>query len=223
MAALVALIASANVANLLLSRSAARAREVAVRLCVGGDRWRIMRQFLTESVVLALAGGAVGVLLAVWATNSIIAVFSSWRQPIVLDIALNLRVLGFAAAVSMTTGLLFGMVPALRATRLALSPTLKADGTGLGLTSKGPLLSRALIAGQVALCLVIIVFAALLAQTVHNLKTRPASAFLYGLSAHDPITFVTVSAILVAIMVAAAYLPARRAAHLDPMYALRAE
>jgi predicted permease len=174
MAALVLLIASANVANLLLSRSTARAREVAVRLCIGGERQRIVRQFLTESVVLAIAGGIVGVLLAVWATGSIVALFSSWREPIVLDVALNLPVLAFTAAASMTTGLLFGIAPALKATRIDFTPMLKADRAAIGLASKSPLTSRVLIAGQVALCLMIVVVAALLTQSVRNLMTRPA-------------------------------------------------
>lgn len=174
MAVLVLVVASANVANLLLSRSTARAREVAVRRCVGGDRWRILRQFLTESAVLAVLGGACGVLLAIWGASLILALFSTWRQPIVIDVSLNVRVLGFAAAVTLATGLAFGMVPALKGTRVDLTAMLKGDSAGSGIMARRPLLSRALVVGQVALCVMVLVVAALLAQSVRSLKARPA-------------------------------------------------
>jgi predicted permease len=171
MVGVVLLIASANVANLLLARSAARAREVAIRLCVGGARWRIVRQFLTESVLLAFAAGALGVLIAMWGSGSILALFGG-EDPLVLALAPNRRVLGFTLVVSMATGILFGMLPALKATAIDLTPALKESA------QRGHVLSRwgagkTLVTVQVALCTVVVTIAALFVQTLHNIKTQP--------------------------------------------------
>ena len=125
MVGIVLLIACVNVANLLLARSAARSREVAIRVCVGGGRWRLVRQFLTESLVLALCGGAVGILFAIWGTQSILALLQTEERPIFLDAAVNLRMLSFTAVVSMLSGVAFGLLPAVRSTRVDLSPALK--------------------------------------------------------------------------------------------------
>ena len=114
----VLLVACANVANLLLARSAARAREVAIRLCVGGTRWRIVRQFLTESLLLAIAGGAGEGVMATWGTRAVLALLTAGENPVVLSVAPNARVLGFTMAVSMLTGVAFGMLPALKATTI---------------------------------------------------------------------------------------------------------
>ena len=127
--ALVLLIASANVANLLLARSAARAKEIAIRLCVGGGRGRLVRLFLTESILLAIAGALAGILLASWGTEFIVSLLSGGPEPIVLDVSLNGRVLVFTAVVAIGTGMLFGLAPALRATKLDLTPALKENGT----------------------------------------------------------------------------------------------
>src|SRR5262249_5395453 len=125
---IVLLIACANTANLLLARAAARRSEIAMRLALGAGRWRIARQLLVESVALAALGGGCGVLLAYWATRFLVVYMSSGRSPIVLDLTPNLRTLGFTAAVSVATGILFGLAPALRATRIDLWPALKALG-----------------------------------------------------------------------------------------------
>ena len=127
--ALVLLIASANVANLLLARSAARAKEIAIRLCVGGGRGRLIRLFLTESILLAIAGALAGILMASWGTELIVGLLAGGPQPIDLDVSLNGRVLMFTAAVAIGTGMLFGLAPALRATNLDLTPALKENGT----------------------------------------------------------------------------------------------
>lgn len=108
MVGIVLLIACANVANLLLARSAARSREVAIRLWVSGGRWRLVRQFLTESLLLALGGGAVGVVMAVWGSQSILGLLQSEEQPIFVDAAVNLRILAFTAGVSIVSGIAFG-------------------------------------------------------------------------------------------------------------------
>jgi predicted permease len=171
MVGVVLLIASANVANLLLARSAARAKEVAIRLCVGGARWRIVRQFLTESLILAFTGGILGVLLAMWGTGVILSLFSG-ESPLALSLSPNARVLGFTLAVSIVTGVAFGMLPALKATSINLTPALKESAGGRTARS-GWSTGKALVAVQVALCVVVLTVAALFVQTLRNIKTQP--------------------------------------------------
>jgi predicted permease len=131
-AGIVLLIACANTANLLLARAAARRPEFGMRLALGAGRWRLTRQLLVESIVLAAAGGVSGILLARWATHLLVVFMSSGRSTIALDLNPNARVLAFTAAVSVATGLLFGLAPALRATRIDLWPTLKNLGSLMG-------------------------------------------------------------------------------------------
>jgi predicted permease len=194
MAALVLMVTAANIANVLLARSSARAREVAIRLCVGSGRWRVVRQFLTESAVLALAGGVLGILLADWGTELIVAAFGTWRQPLVLDVSLNVRVLAFAATVALVTGIGFGVAPALRATSGDLTPLLKGnDRGGTGSAVRRSVMNRGLIVVQVALCVVVVAIAALLAQSVRNLKARdagfdPANVVLFDIDAPATLT-----------------------------------
>ena len=164
---LVLLIACANVANLLLVRAAARRKEIGVRLALGASRWRLVRQLLTESVMLAGLGGALGVLFALWIKNGLLAV-SDWG-PKTLEPRLDWRVLGFTLALSLLTGIIFGIVPAWRATKVDLAPSLKDNSRGSSAASRS-LLSRGLVVTQVALSLLLLVGAGLFLRTLLNLQ-----------------------------------------------------
>ena len=173
MVTLILLIAAANVANLMLVRGAARSREVAIRLCVGGGRSRLVRQFLTESLLLAACGAAAGFVLAIWGTNAIMAFATTLETPPQLDVAPNLRVLLFTSAVTLFTTLLFGLAPALASTRVDLTPALK-DGGARGTASRRWITGHALLVSQLALGVIVIAVAALLGRTLYNLKALDA-------------------------------------------------
>jgi len=165
---LVLLIACANIANLLLARATARQREIAVRMAMGAGRARLIRQMLTESLVVALLGGGLGILFAAWASGALLAMVSSGSEPLPLSVAPDARVLAFTLLVSLATALLFGMAPALRATRINLSPGLKERTGAVSVASRSPL-AKALIVGQVALSLVLLVGAGLFLRTLVKL------------------------------------------------------
>lgn len=167
--ALVLLIACANVANLLLARAALRSSEVSVRLAVGAGRWRLIRQLLTESVLLAALGGAVGVLFAFWSKRPLAALADkdTGILPNGVDLSLNWRVLVFTLAVSLLTGVLFGLAPAWRATNLDLATSLKQSRRTTVAVSR---LSKGLIVAQVALSLLLLVGAGLFIRTLSNLQ-----------------------------------------------------
>ncbi|HEV2177153.1 MAG TPA: ABC transporter permease [Terriglobia bacterium] len=176
---LVLLIACANVANLLLARATSRQKEIAVRLAIGAKRSRLVRQLLTESLLLAAMGGALGLLLAFWATHLLVALMSSGREPVSLSVTPDPRVLGFTAAVSLLTVILFGLSPALRSTRMDLTPTLKESaGRLLGLHGhrRGLRLGlgRTLVVTQVSLSLLLLVGAGLFVRTLANLQNIDA-------------------------------------------------
>src|SRR3989442_102856 len=167
--ALVLLIACANVANLLLARSALRSAEITTRLAVGAGRWRLVRQLLTESVLLAALGGAVGVLFAFWGKSALVALTDRGPRflPTGVDLSLNWRVLVFTITVSLLTGVLFGLAPAWRATSLDLAASLKQSRRTTGVVSR---LSKGLIVAQVALSLLLLVGAGLFIRTLYNLQ-----------------------------------------------------
>ncbi|MBW4043810.1 MAG: ABC transporter permease [Acidobacteria bacterium] len=166
---LVLLIACANIGNLLLARSTARARELAVRQALGARRSRLIRQLLTESLVLALGGGAIGIGLGAVAIRFLLRMVSGGSETIPVSAGLDLRVLGFTLVVTLATALLFGTVPAFRATRLHLSDSLK-DGRGPSATSARNSLAKALVIAQVSLSLVLMVGAQLFLRTLVNLN-----------------------------------------------------
>lgn len=186
---LVLLIACANVAGLVLSRSAARKREIAVRLALGARRGRLFRQLLTESVIMGVLGGALGIALAMWGAHAMLTMAtSSPDRPLGFSASLDGRVLAFTAAVSLLTGILFGLLPALRSLRFDLTPALK-EGSGAS-TGKGESrhrwygLSNALVVLQAALAIVVLMGAGLLVHTLTNLKN------LYpGFDTHNTLTF----------------------------------
>ena len=167
--ALVLLIACANIANLLLARSTARARELAVRQALGAHRSRLIRQLLTESLTLSLAGGILGIGLAIVASRFLLRVVSGNFETIPLDISPDLRLLGFTFGITVATAILFGTVPAFRATRLQLTETLKAGRSAANTGTRNPL-GKALVIAQVALSLVLMVGAGLFLRSLVNLN-----------------------------------------------------
>jgi len=167
----VLLIACANIANLLLARAAARQREIAIRLAIGAGRWRVIRQLLTESLLLAVLGAGLGALFARWASRAIVGFIRVGAMPAWLDLAPDLRVLGFTAAVAAGTALLFGLVPAWRATRLDPQAALKAGGRGAVGDAARHRLGKGLVVAQVALSLALVAASGLLLGSFRRLVT----------------------------------------------------
>jgi predicted permease len=167
---LVLLIACANVANLLLVRGSSRRKEIAVRLALGASRRRLIRQLLTESVLLATVGGALGVLFALWIKNGLLLV-AEWggREMNALDPRLDWRVLAFTLGLSLLTGIVFGILPALRSTNLDLTPTLKDTGRSSSAIGRS-WLSKSLVVVQVSVSVLLLIGAGLLVRTLRNLQ-----------------------------------------------------
>ncbi|WP_058187730.1 ABC transporter permease [Terracidiphilus gabretensis] len=166
--ALVLLIACTNIANLLLARATARARELAVRQALGAQRGRIIRQLLTESLVLSFAGGALGIAFAMGASRLLLRMVSSGPEVTPLNVGLNTTVLLFTLGITVATALLFGTIPAFRATRVELTETLK-EGRGMVKGGTKNLLARTMVVLQVALSLALVVGASLFLRSLINL------------------------------------------------------
>jgi predicted permease len=167
---LVLLIACVNTANLLLARSGARGKEIAVRIAVGAGRLRLIRQLLTESLTLAAAGGLTGFIFANWLKNALIPALP-WREgAFTLDTRLDFRVLVFTAATSVATGIIFGIAPAVRATRIDPGPVLKDNSANQTSGRSRLRLGKTLVVVQVALSLLLLVGAGLFVRTLRNLR-----------------------------------------------------
>ncbi len=186
---IILLIACANVAGLMLARSAARRKEMAVRLALGAGRMRIIRQLLTESLMLSVVGGALGIFFAYWGAHLIVS-FISTNQTRALGFAagLDMRVLAFTATISLLTGIIFGMAPAFRSARIDLTPTLKEGfGVSAGVAQDGGRrfsVGNALVVAQVALAIVVLVGAGLLVRTLQNLRNIDV-----GFDSHNLVVF----------------------------------
>lgn len=164
---LVLLIACANVANMLLARATARRREIAVRLSLGAGRGRLLRQLLTESLLLSAIAGVAGLLLAAWLVDLLKGFRPPLPVPVSLDLSLDARVLGFTLLASLLTGIFFGLAPALQASRPELVPALKDEAaSGVGL--RGSRMRNAFIVAQVTLSLVLLVASALFLRSLRN-------------------------------------------------------
>jgi predicted permease len=168
-AGLVLLIACANLANLMLARASARAREIAVRLAIGASRARVFRQLIAESLLLAGIGGLSGVGLALVLSRVLVSILTSDGGPWTLDLALDWRLVGFTLALAIVTCVCFGAAPAVRATRTPPGTVMKLGGRGLTADRGRFLLRRILVVGQVAVSLVLVVAAMLFVRTLRNL------------------------------------------------------
>ncbi len=173
---LVLLIACANVANLLLARASARQREIAIRLSIGGSRWQIVRQLLTESLLIAFLGGTLGSLVAFWSMEGIarfvLAHLPHGAPRLVWNVNPDLHVWGYSLVLTALTGIVFGLAPALHATRQDLSTAIKGDGGRLiGKAAGGGMLRSTLVGMQVAVCMVLLIAAGLLMRGLYLAQT----------------------------------------------------
>ena len=170
-AGLVLLIACANLANLTLARASTREREMAVRLAIGADRGRLIRQLLAESLLLTVIGAALGALMARFLSEYLVTFLSTSGNPLFVDLSADWRVFGFTAGVAILTCILFGLTPALRASRAVPASAMKASSRGLTADRAKFGLRRVLVISQVALSLVLLVGALLFAGSMRNLLT----------------------------------------------------
>ncbi len=163
----VLLIACANVANMMLARAVSRSREISIRIALGAGRWRIIRQLLVESSMLSIAGGLLGFLIAIWGlkifTSTVRAEVPPW-----FDFTMDYRAFAYLGAISIGTGLLFGLAPALRLSKLDVNSSLKAGGRGSSGASRSKFLSAALVVGEMALAVVLLTGAGLMVRSFIN-------------------------------------------------------
>jgi putative ABC transport system permease protein len=184
--AFVLLIACANVANILLARAATRQREIAIRMALGSSRLRVVRQLLTESVLLAIVGGGVGLLLAVWGIDALLALAPA-NLPRIKDVVIDTRALLFTLGITVLTGLVFGLAPALQASRPDLNETLKDAGRGATVGARRQRVRNSLVIAEVALALVLLVGGGLMIRSFYHLQQvspgfNPQGVLVVGLT-----------------------------------------
>jgi predicted permease len=187
MVGLVLLIACANLASLLVARSESRQREIALRQVLGAGRWRLMRQLMTESLLLAAAGGAAGLLIAAWTLSSVVGSIPESIGASGLKPQLDWRVLLFAVGLTLFTGLLFGFLPAMRASASSISATLKEQASGTTGSTGNVRVRKSLMVAQVALTAVLLAAAGFFAHSLRNLKTqdlglKPENVLVFSVS-----------------------------------------
>src|SRR5215831_2591046 len=181
----VLLISCANVASLLIARAAARQKEIAMRLALGASRGRMIGQLLVESVLIAAVGGTLGLAVAWWTTRFLLGFLPTSDTPHVITGAIDYRVLAFNFVLSLATGLLFGLAPALRSTRPNLAPTLK-DQVG-AVVGGGVRFRKALVVAQVTISILLLISAGLFIRTLENLRLldlgiRPESVIAFNIA-----------------------------------------
>jgi len=164
-------IACGNVASLLISRANARDREMAIRLSIGAGRGRVIRQLLAEALLLATVGGGLGLLIAAWGRDLLLGMFARGATVIDLDTSFDWRVLAFSVGITLMTGIVAGIGPALRGTRVSLAESLKSQGRTVGAEGgrRGVLIGKTLVAAQIAFCLLLLVLAALFTRSMQSL------------------------------------------------------
>jgi len=185
---IVLLIACASLATLLLARATARRREISIRLATGASRWRLIRQLLTESLMMAIAGGALGLLLANWGTHALLSLLSQGGTGMTLDANADSTVFLFTLGVCVVTGFLFGIAPAILASRVDLAAAMKEGGAGAGRGREGHTLGKSLVVVQVAASLMLMIGAGLFARTLiglehQNFGFNQQNLLLFGLDA----------------------------------------
>ena len=181
MVGLVLLIACANVANLLIARAFARQKEIAVRLSLGSSRGRLVRQLLVESLALSVAGGLLGLVVAYGLTRALLALVPQQGQPLLIDAHPDPRILGFTVALTLVTGLVFGLLPALRASRPDPWTSLKGTMGSIAGTGGSLFLRKGLVTAQVALSFLLLFGAGLFVKSLQNLKTTETGVALENL------------------------------------------
>ncbi len=216
MVGLVLMVACINVANLLLARAASRQREIAIRASMGATRARLIRQMLTESILLAVAGGAAGAVLGMWVCSALEQLRPLGDFPLRFGFTFDWRVFGYVAGVAAASGILAGLAPALRTSRANLNETLREGGRGLiGEGGRRHILRNSLVIAQVAGSIIVLVAAGLFTRSLTHAESVDLG--------YDPLTFITVAFLLILAAFAACYIPAHRAMRVDPMEALRYE